>query len=166
MYSGILNICYLLFQPLLVQYFGYNELKNIQDVEVKEHNCLIYSTEYETLDVSLLNLNPEILNTSSGAELIMNGINDSSAIVTAEKCNEVKINIVDLPSLITTKILSYLDHRDLGCCAQVCWSWNAMVYQPWLWRTISPVQWAEGMFHKLSVNSSLMFFILYFHSFL
>ncbi|PNF30508.1 hypothetical protein B7P43_G09943 [Cryptotermes secundus] len=52
--------------------------------------------------------------------------------------------VMDLPDLAVTKIFSFLDPPDLGRCAQVCWAWNNLVYQPCLWRTVCPVQWALG----------------------
>jgi hypothetical protein len=52
--------------------------------------------------------------------------------------------IMDIPDLAVTKIFSFLDPPDLGRCAQVCWAWNNLVYQPCLWRRVCPIQWALG----------------------
>jgi len=65
-----------------------------------------------------------------------------SAGVTPE-CTK-QLTVMNIPDLALTKIFSYLDPPDLGHCAQVCWTWNNLVYQPCLWRTVCPVQWALG----------------------
>lgn len=51
---------------------------------------------------------------------------------------------MDIPVLAVTKIFLFLDPPDLGRCAQVCWAWNNLVYQPCLWRRVCPTQWALG----------------------
>ncbi|KAJ9581063.1 hypothetical protein L9F63_023758, partial [Diploptera punctata] len=100
----------------------------------------MYDSTYESLDINALILDPDSLNNkTSAAELIINGKNESPVTATKKE----PLHFSDLPSLITNKIFSYLDLQDLGRCAQVSWSWNIMVYEPHLWRTISPVKWAE-----------------------
>jgi hypothetical protein len=62
--------------------------------------------------------------------------------------------ILDIPDLAVTKIFSFLHPPDLGRCAQVCWAWNSLVYQPCLWRTVCPVQWALGESYSIKIVMS------------
>jgi hypothetical protein len=66
----------------------------------------------------------------------------ASAVMTQE-CTSGP-TFMDIPDLAVTKIFSFLDPPDLGRCAQVCWAWNSLVYQPCLWRRVCPIQWALG----------------------
>ncbi|CAL4138085.1 unnamed protein product, partial [Meganyctiphanes norvegica] len=50
-----------------------------------------------------------------------------------------------LPPELLCEIFSYLNPPDMGHCAQVCWTWNAAVYSPALWKSLYPIQWARGI---------------------
>jgi hypothetical protein len=62
-----------------------------------------------------------------------------------------QLTVMDIPDLAITKIFSFLDPPDLGRCAQVCWAWNSLVYQPCLWRRICPTQWALGEYCSIEI---------------
>ncbi|CAL4138088.1 unnamed protein product, partial [Meganyctiphanes norvegica] len=58
-----------------------------------------------------------------------------------------------LPPELLCEIFSYLNPPDMGHCAQVCWTWNAAVYSPALWKSLYPIQWARGQYHRIYLNS-------------
>lgn len=96
-------------------------------------------------NVTLENVQAEIHNGMCAVQDGPDGLTDAglvSAGVTSEHAKQ--LTIMDIPDLALTKVFSYLDPPDLGCCAQVCWTWNSLVYQPCLWRRVCPVQWALG----------------------
>lgn len=68
---------------------------------------------------------------------------ETASVVMTQDCTGGP-TFMDIPDLAVTKIFSYLDPPDLGRCAQVCWEWNNLVYQPCLWRRVCPTQWAVG----------------------
>jgi hypothetical protein len=76
-------------------------------------------------------------------------MNERIASNVTDKCVR-QPTVMDIPSLAVTKILSFLDPPDLGRCAQVCWAWNSLVYQPCLWRIVCPVQWALGELYSIN----------------
>ena len=55
-----------------------------------------------------------------------------------------KDEISGLPVEIITKIMAYLDVKDLCRCAQVNKQLNKIVYSSVLWRTLRPSNWAKG----------------------
>ena len=55
-----------------------------------------------------------------------------------------KDEISGLPVEIITKIMAYLDVKDLCRCAQVSKQLNKIVYSSVLWRTLRPSNWAKG----------------------
>ncbi|XP_021933210.1 F-box/LRR-repeat protein 5-like isoform X2 [Zootermopsis nevadensis] len=69
---------------------------------------------------------------------------ETASVVMTQDCTGGP-TFMDIPDLAVTKIFSYLDPPDLGRCAQVCWEWNNLVYQPCLWRRVCPTQWAVGL---------------------
>jgi hypothetical protein len=77
-------------------------------------------------------------------------VNERLASVNVTNNDVRQPTVMDIPDLAVTKIFSFLDPPDLGHCAQVCWAWNSLVYQPCLWRTVCPVQWALGESHSMS----------------
>jgi F-box domain. len=77
----------------------------------------------------------------------LNEGNEALESISTDKENTVlEKQLSDLPCLVTDKIFGYLNRRDLGRCAQVCKSWNSMVFHPALWRKIHPIMWARGMY--------------------
>lgn len=76
-----------------------------------------------------------------------------ASVNVSDKCVK-QPTVMDLPDLAVTKIFSFLDPPDLGHCAQVCWAWNNLVYQPCLWRTVCPVQWALGESYSIKLVMS------------
>lgn len=96
-------------------------------------------------NVSLENVQTEIRNGTYAVQYGPDGDMDVG-LVTAGVTPECAKQLIfmDIPDLAITKIFSYLDPPDLGRCAQVCWTWNSLVYQPCLWRRVCPIQWALG----------------------
>jgi hypothetical protein len=96
-------------------------------------------------NVSLENVQTEICNGTYTVHDGPDGAMDVGLVSAGETAECAKqLTVMDIPDLAITKIFSYLDPPDLGRCAQVCWTWNSLVYQPCLWRTVCPIQWALG----------------------
>ncbi len=114
------------FQPLLMQYFTYDELKEIRYNVIEKHSLHTkYCSEQDK---------------------------ESSLKDTSEKVDGLKEDIEDvascrvsgLPSEILLQIFSYLNPKELGHCAQVSSHWNAMALDGSLWKSLYPVRWAQG----------------------
>jgi hypothetical protein len=85
-------------------------------------------------------------------------VNEKLASVNVTDKYVRQTTVMDIPDLAVTKILSFLDPPDLGRCARVCWAWNSLVYQPCLWRTVCPVQWALGESYSITNYYELLMF--------
>ncbi|KAK7102063.1 F-box/LRR-repeat protein 5-like [Littorina saxatilis] len=108
------------FQPMLVEYFTYDELKQLKAKVIQQHQEKI---DEEDNDEKCL---PEC---------------DSDK----EEEHEEEASPADqLPTEVMMKILSHLSPRDLARCAQVSQRWNQLALDPFLWPAIHPVQWAAG----------------------
>ncbi|XP_072025720.1 LOW QUALITY PROTEIN: F-box/LRR-repeat protein 5-like [Amphiura filiformis] len=119
-----------IFQPLLMEYFTYDELKAIKSDVIQRHLRLTkYKRDSEKDD--------------SGVE-----VQDKEE----EEDEDDTAKILSLPTEITLEIFSYLGPRDLLRSAQVCSSWSGLARDPSLWKTLHPVQWAQGdwKFHSIS----------------
>ncbi|XP_033647500.1 F-box/LRR-repeat protein 5-like isoform X2 [Asterias rubens] len=114
------------FQPLLMQYFTYDELKEIRYNVIEKHSL---HTKY--------NLEQD---------------KESSHENTSEKVDGLKEDVEDkvtcrvsgLPSETLLQIFSYLNPKDLSHCAQVSSHWNEMALDGSLWKNLYPVRWAQG----------------------
>ncbi|XP_023230434.1 F-box/LRR-repeat protein 5-like [Centruroides sculpturatus] len=109
------------FQPMLIKYFEYEELKILKEQVIKEHVKWQLSNEQEKCS--------EEEETDSKNEL----------------AEEVDQNtFLRLPPEVIVNIFSFLPIPDLLRCSEVCQKWSQFVYDPSLWRNIYPIHWARG----------------------
>ncbi|KAK7086648.1 hypothetical protein SK128_020103 [Halocaridina rubra] len=163
------------FQPLLVEYFEYDELKILKDIVLKEHEYVkerhcyekAHDEEPETCDVvkDLRDLDWDLFCLSEES------LEHDHCLPSQTDTRDIGVTVseppVDLPLSSTNKpsfplpweeyeaptlpfevleeIFQYMSPQDLGRCAQVCNSWNNAAYSPSLWKAIFPVQWARGI---------------------
>ena len=113
------------FQPLLNQYFNYEELKQIQETVISQHEEW---KEKVTSEKSLKRFKRD---------------SESSVVV----ANEVEEDVLrTLPDEILLQIFHCLsDPRDLASASQVCTRWNKISKSGQLWRHVPLSQWERGI---------------------
>lgn len=109
-----------IFQPLLMKYFTYDELKEIRGDVLRKHSLFMTQDWEEKTD----------------------GEVECQDKVLEEELLPAKIQL--LPSELTLKIFSYLNPKELCQCKQVCTQWNTLAGDPSFWTSLHPVRWAQG----------------------
>ncbi|CAH1265141.1 FBXL5 [Branchiostoma lanceolatum] len=122
------------FQPLLMEYFSYEELKDIKSLVIKRH-CLSKS-KYEAESKENKEKSDED-NKSVKCRVC-------SAEEAQQQEEEEVSPIQALPSEILLRVMSYLSPRDLCRSAQVCRSWSDLARDGQLWQVMHPARWAQG----------------------
>ncbi|XP_019628195.1 PREDICTED: F-box/LRR-repeat protein 5-like [Branchiostoma belcheri] len=120
------------FQPLLMEYFSYEELKDIKSLVIKRH-CLSKS-KYEAESKEDKEKSDE------------DNKSLKCRVCSAEEAQEEEevSPIQTLPSEVLLRVMSYLSPRDLCRCAQVCRSWSVLARDGHLWQVMHPARWAQG----------------------
>ncbi|GAB6031027.1 hypothetical protein CHUAL_007845 [Chamberlinius hualienensis] len=113
-----------IFQPMLVKYFEYEELRNLKKKVIEQHEKLVKDLADDN-QLEKFRLEEE----------------EHDAIDCDTDDENYSLEI--FPAEIVLKIFSYLSPPDLGRCARVCSRWRSISRQPVLWRKILPVQWAK-----------------------
>ncbi|KAJ8278294.1 hypothetical protein GJAV_G00086060 [Gymnothorax javanicus] len=130
------------FQPMLMEYFTYEELKAIKKTVMAQH-CRCPRSP-------LSDGAPDVLKDSSlwsQAE----GLHRAFKYSAHEKaCSELDDGSEQpeplLPPEVVLKVFHYLSPEDLCRCAQVCTSWAHLAKTGSLWRHLYPVRWARGQY--------------------
>ncbi|XP_037554277.1 F-box/LRR-repeat protein 5 [Nematolebias whitei] len=127
------------FQPMLMEYFTYEELKDIKKQVIAQH-C---SQQH-------LNCAAEVLKGFrlwTQAEELQKAFKYADHEKTdydLEKSRNSSVHISQLPTEILLRLFGYLDPVDLCRCSQVCSSWTELAKSDSLWRHLYPVRWARG----------------------
>lgn len=111
------------FQPMLIKYFEYEELKILKEQVIKEHVKWQLSNDEEKYR-------------SEEAD---------SKVESVEELDQNKF--LRLPPEVIINIFSFLPIPDLLRCSEVCQKWSQFVYDPSLWRNIYPIHWARGIWN-------------------
>lgn len=128
------------FQPLLVQYFDREELLQLKEQVIQQHELwkekLLRQKETARVLLELL-------------ETVDNDALQTLVELTAEKlaqepADETECGFDRLPAEMTTRVFSYLSPLDLTRCARVSKRWNVLAYSSDLWRRVYPTNWAKG----------------------
>ncbi|XP_041349076.1 F-box/LRR-repeat protein 5-like [Gigantopelta aegis] len=114
------------FQPMLIEYFSYEELKEIKAKVIKKH---LIQEQSELFTVE---------------KCVEDALSSESSDEEAEVVSP-RLGYNHLPYEVRLKIVSYLCPRDLGRCAQVCQGWNLLALDGSLWMDLYPVSWAKGI---------------------
>uniref|UniRef100_A0A7N6BRH8 F-box/LRR-repeat protein 5 n=1 Tax=Anabas testudineus TaxID=64144 RepID=A0A7N6BRH8_ANATE len=130
------------FQPMLMQYFTYDELKDIKKQVIAQH-C-----SQQQLDCAA-----EVLKGFrlwSQAEELQKAFKYSDHEKTdyeLEKKRDSSTHISQLPTEIMLRLFRYLGPEDLCRCSQVCSSWSELAKTGSLWKHLYPVRWARGDYY-------------------
>lgn len=112
------------FQPMLMKYFEYEELKCLKERVIEEHNKW-HASEKHSLE---------------------------EALFCDKKLDEIESDAKNyislLPPEVLSQILSYLSPKDLLHCSEVCHHWYNVAKSPSLWKEIYPCFWAHGIWRN------------------
>uniref|UniRef100_A0A4W6BSC4 F-box/LRR-repeat protein 5 n=1 Tax=Lates calcarifer TaxID=8187 RepID=A0A4W6BSC4_LATCA len=119
------------FQPMLMEYFTYEELKDIKKQVIAQHcSQQQWDCAAEVLKKAFKYADHE----KTDYEL--------------EKKKDSSTHISQLPTEIMLKLFHYLGPEDLCRCSQVCSSWTELAKTGSLWRHLYPVRWARGDYYS------------------
>ncbi|KAK3102932.1 hypothetical protein FSP39_015038 [Pinctada imbricata] len=113
------------FQPMLMEYFSFEELKAIKSKVIRKHR----QSEHEDVHVAE---NEDVLCESSD--------DDEKSLTEKRELTAIE----QLPDEIMLQIFGYLNPQELVRCSGVCTQWNRLAMDGSLWKVIRPVQWAKG----------------------
>ncbi|XP_075050783.1 F-box/LRR-repeat protein 5 isoform X2 [Mixophyes fleayi] len=127
------------FQPMLMEYFTYDELKDIKKMVIAQHCSQKDPTEL-LRGLSLWNEAEEL------HKVLKYSVD--------EKAEEEKIaqptttSISHLPPEVMLNIFSYLNAQELCRCSQVNSKWAQLAKTGSLWKHLYPVLWARGNWYN------------------
>ncbi|XP_003973888.3 F-box/LRR-repeat protein 5 [Takifugu rubripes] len=131
------------FQPMLMQYFTYEELKDIKKQVIAQH-CSQQQWDCAAEVLKGFSL-------WSQAEELQKAFKYSDHEKTdyeLEKTWSSSAHISQLPTEIMLRLFHYLSPEDLCRCSQVCSSWSELAKTGSLWRHLYPVRWARGDYYS------------------
>ncbi|XP_017566971.2 F-box/LRR-repeat protein 5 isoform X3 [Pygocentrus nattereri] len=128
------------FQPMLMEYFSYEELKAIKRQVIAQHCSQQWDKAEEVL---------KGLNLWSQAEELHKAFkySDHEKTEDAERENRTYTHISALPEEVLVRLFQFLGPEDLCRCSQVCSTWAQVVKTGLLWRHLYPVRWARGDYY-------------------
>ncbi|MBN3307486.1 F-box/LRR-repeat protein 5 [Amia ocellicauda] len=129
------------FQPMLMEYFTYDELKDIKKKVIAQHCTQRRCDTVEFLKgLSLWNQAEEL--------------HKAFKYSVHEKADEgfekdtKSTHISHLPPEVLLKVFRYLSPEDLCHCSLVCSAWSEVAKTGSLWKHLYPVRWARGDNYK------------------
>ncbi|XP_018525596.1 F-box/LRR-repeat protein 5 [Lates calcarifer] len=131
------------FQPMLMEYFTYEELKDIKKQVIAQHcSQQQWDCAAEVLKgFSLWSQAEELQKAFKYAD-------HEKTDYELEKKKDSSTHISQLPTEIMLKLFHYLGPEDLCRCSQVCSSWTELAKTGSLWRHLYPVRWARGDYYS------------------
>ncbi|KAM7013295.1 F-box/LRR-repeat protein 5 [Tautogolabrus adspersus] len=131
------------FQPMLMQYFTYEELKDIKKQVIAQHcSQQQWDCAAEVLKgFSLWSQAEELQKAFKYAD-------HEKTDYELEKNQNSSTHISQLPTEIMLRLFHYLSPEDLCRCSQVCSSWSELAKTGSLWRHLYPVHWARGDYYS------------------
>ncbi|CAN8025807.1 unnamed protein product [Ixodes persulcatus] len=121
---------------MLIQYFGYDELKTLKELVIQEHSKRQARCSEEKCWSELENVDKK-------------ADDDDTELQTP--ADEAK-SFADLPEEILLDVFSRLTARDLSLCGRVCRTWYSASRDPTLWRELLPVHWARGVWQRTALE--------------
>uniref|UniRef100_A0A4W5MGM7 F-box/LRR-repeat protein 5 n=2 Tax=Salmoninae TaxID=504568 RepID=A0A4W5MGM7_9TELE len=130
------------FQPMLMQYFTYEELKDIKKQVIAQHS----SQQRWDCAAEVL----KGLSLWSQAEELHKALKYADHEKTDDELEKelCSTHISQLPTEILLCLFRYLGPEDLCHCGQVCSAWSDLAKTGSLWRHLYPVRWARGDFYR------------------
>ncbi|XP_051955902.1 F-box/LRR-repeat protein 5-like isoform X2 [Xyrauchen texanus] len=127
------------YQPMMMEYFTYEELKDIKRQVMQQHCCNpSWSTAADVL---------KGLNLWSEAEELHKAFKYSDHEKTEDERDGERMPISVLPPEVLLRVFRYLGPLDLCRCGQVCSIWAQLAKMGSLWRHLYPVRWARGDYY-------------------
>nr|AAH52101.1 Fbxl5-prov protein [Xenopus laevis] len=123
------------FQPMLMEYFTYDELKDIKKKVIAQH-CSQKDTAEILRGLSLWNKAEEL------QKVFKYSVDEKAE--RSSKTQKSSSSISNLPPEVMLNIFSYLNPQDLCRCSQVNTKWAQLAKTGSLWRHLYPVLWARG----------------------
>ncbi|KAM6220690.1 F-box/LRR-repeat protein 5 isoform 7-T7 [Rhynchocyon petersi] len=123
------------FQPMLMEYFTYEELKDIKKKVIAQH-CSHKDTAELLRGLSLWNQAEE------RQKFFKYSVDEKSDKET--EVSEQSTSISHLPPEVMLSIFSYLTPQELCRCSQVNLKWAQLAKTGSLWKHLYPVHWARG----------------------
>uniref|UniRef100_A0AAV2KSM6 F-box/LRR-repeat protein 5 n=1 Tax=Knipowitschia caucasica TaxID=637954 RepID=A0AAV2KSM6_KNICA len=128
------------FQPMLMEYFSYEELKDIKKQVIAQHS----SQQQWDSSAEVL----KGLSLWSQAEELHKAFKYSDHEKADYVDRNAQAHISQLPTEIMLRLFRYLGPEDLCRCSQVCRSWSELAKTGSLWRHLYPVRWARGDYYN------------------
>ncbi|XP_059396329.1 F-box/LRR-repeat protein 5-like [Carassius carassius] len=120
------------YQPMLMEYFSYEELKAIKRQVMLQH-CSNRSAADLLKDLNLW----------SHAQELHKAFKYSDH----EKSEDERVSVSVLPQELLLRVFRFLGPEDLCRCGQVCSVWDQVSKTGSLWRHLYPVRWARGDYY-------------------
>ncbi|XP_044217044.1 F-box/LRR-repeat protein 5 [Thunnus albacares] len=131
------------FQPMLMQYFTYEELKDIKKQVIAQHcSQQQWDCAAEVLKGFRLWSQAEEL------QKAFKYADHEKTDYELEQNGNSSTHISQLPTEIMLRLFHYLSPEDLCHCSQVCTSWSDLAKTGSLWRHLYPVRWARGDYYS------------------
>ncbi|XP_071010464.1 F-box/LRR-repeat protein 5 [Oncorhynchus clarkii lewisi] len=130
------------FQPMLMQYFTYEELKDIKKQVIAQHS----SQQRWNCAAEVL----KGLSLWSQAEELHKAFKYADHEKTDDELEKelCSAHISQLPTEVLLCLFRYLGPEDLCHCGQVCSAWSDLAKTGSLWRHLYPVRWARGDYYR------------------
>uniref|UniRef100_A0A667XSE4 F-box/LRR-repeat protein 5 n=1 Tax=Myripristis murdjan TaxID=586833 RepID=A0A667XSE4_9TELE len=130
------------FQPMLMEYFTYEELKDIKKQVIAQH-CSQQQWDYAAEVLKGLSL-------WSHADELQKAFKYTDHEKTDDELEQKRhsTHISQLPTEIMLRLFLYLGPEDLCRCSQVCTLWSELAKTGSLWRHLYPVRWARGDYYS------------------
>lgn len=147
-----------IFQPLLMKYFAYEELRLLKEQVIQQHEIwkeklLAQKETAETMLALLNNVASEVVECHSSDDEEYQNTMQTLVEFTCGNLTRNNVrktshsaNFNDLPQEMILHIFSYLNPLERTRCAQVSKLWNMLIYSPQLWREVYPTNWAKGYY--------------------
>ncbi|KAK6493821.1 F-box/LRR-repeat protein 5-like [Huso huso] len=129
------------FQPMLMEYFTYEELKDIKKKVIAQHSS---QRRWDTMELlkglSLWNQAEELHKVFkySADEKVDEGFEKDTG----------SVHVSHLPPEVILKVFRYLSPVELCRCSQVCTDWSELTKTGSLWKHLHPVHWARGDYYS------------------
>ena len=146
-----------IFQPLLMKYFAYEELRLLKEQVIQQHEIwkeklLAQKETAENMLALLSTVASEVTEYRSPGDEQYQDTLQTLVELTCENLAKKKSEVEDtagfndLPQEMIIQIFSYLNPLERTRCAQVSKHWNMLIYSPQLWKVIYPTNWAKGFY--------------------
>ncbi|KAL2089529.1 hypothetical protein ACEWY4_014217 [Coilia grayii] len=129
------------FQPMLMEYFTYEELKDIKKQVIAQH-----SRQHRWGCAAEVLKGFSLLNQAEELHKVFKYSDHEKTDDELEK-GSGSTHISQLPVEVLLKVFQFLGPEDLCRCGQVCATWSNVTKTGSLWRHLYPVRWARGDYY-------------------